>query len=145
VGVGQKVHPLGLRIASSDWTSDGSPGRVLQARCETAKIRSFLKRSSTRGNLPDRDRACADQARSNPYARARHRHRQRRAKIEALKRALAPAGEATDPHRHSRGAQAELDATLVAENIALQLTAGCFRRAMKKAGRALKFGAKGCA
>jgi small subunit ribosomal protein S3 len=114
---------------------------------EDAKLRSFLKKKLYHAGISrvEIERA-ADQAKIRIHtARPGIVIGKKGAEIEALKRELAPLVRRQILIDIQEVRKPELDATLVAENIALQLTRRvAFRRAMKKAvGGALKFGAKG--
>jgi small subunit ribosomal protein S3 len=114
---------------------------------EDAKIRSFLKKKLYHAGVSriEIERA-ADQAKLRIHtARPGIVIGKKGAEIEALKRELAPLVRRQILIDIQEVRKPELEATLVAENIALQLTRRvAFRRAMKKAvGGALKFGAKG--
>ncbi len=114
---------------------------------EDAKIRSFLKKKLYHAGISriEIERA-ADQAKLRIHtARPGIVIGKKGAEIEALKRDLAPLVRRQILIDIQEVRKPELDATLVAENVALQLTRRvAFRRAMKKAvGGALKFGAKG--
>jgi small subunit ribosomal protein S3 len=114
---------------------------------EDAKIRSFLKKKLYHAGVSriEIERA-ADQAKLRIHtARPGIVIGKKGAEIEALKRELAPLVRRQILIDIQEVRKPELDATLVAENVALQLTRRvAFRRAMKKAvGGALKFGAKG--
>jgi small subunit ribosomal protein S3 len=114
---------------------------------EDAKIRSFLKKKLYHAGISriEIERA-ADQAKLRIHtARPGIVIGKKGAEIEALKRELAPLVRRQILIDIQEVRKPELDATLVAENVALQLTRRvAFRRAMKKAvGGALKFGAKG--
>jgi small subunit ribosomal protein S3 len=147
--LGQKVHPLGLRIGiirtwDSRWFARKGYSLLV---VEDAKIRSFLKKKLYHAGVSriEIERA-ADQAKIRIHtARPGIVIGKKGAEIEALKRALAPLVRRQILIDIQEVRKPELDATLVAENIALQLTRRvAFRRAMKKAvGSALKFGAKG--
>jgi small subunit ribosomal protein S3 len=147
--LGQKVHPLGLRIGiirtwDSRWFARRGYSRLV---VEDAKIRSFLKTKLYHAGVAriEIERA-ADQAKIRIHtARPGIVIGKKGAEIEALKRQLAPLVRRQILIDIQEVRKPELDATLVAENIALQLTRRvAFRRAMKKAvGGALKFGAKG--
>jgi small subunit ribosomal protein S3 len=147
--LGQKVHPLGLRIGiirtwDSRWFARKGYSLLV---VEDAKIRSFLKKKLYHAGVSriEIERA-ADQAKIRIHtARPGIVIGKKGAEIEALKRALAPLVRRQILIDIQEVRKPELDATLVAENIALQLTRRvAFRRAMKKAvGGALKFGAKG--
>jgi len=147
--LGQKVHPLGLRIGiirtwDSRWFARRGYSKLV---VEDAKIRSFLKKKLYHAGVSriEIERA-ADQAKIRIHtARPGIVIGKKGAEIESLKRALAPLVRRQILIDIQEVRKPELDATLVAENIALQLTRRvAFRRAMKKAvGGALKFGAKG--
>jgi small subunit ribosomal protein S3 len=147
--LGQKVHPLGLRIGiirtwDSRWFARKGYSKLV---VEDAKIRSFLKKKLYHAGISriEIERA-ADQAKLRIHtARPGIVIGKKGAEIEALKRQLAPLVRRQIVIDIQEVRKPELDATLVAENIALQLTRRvAFRRAMKKAvGGALKFGAKG--
>jgi len=147
--LGQKVHPLGLRIGiirtwDSRWFARKGYSKLV---VEDAKIRSFLKKKLYHAGISriEIERA-ADQAKLRIHtARPGIVIGKKGAEIEALKRELAPLVRRQILIDIQEVRKPELDATLVAENIALQLTRRvAFRRAMKKAvGGALKFGAKG--
>ena len=147
--MGQKVHPLGLRLGiirtwDSRWFAKKGYSKLV---VEDAKIRSFLKKKLYHAGISriEIERA-ADQAKLRIHtARPGIVIGKKGAEIEALKRQLAPLVRRQILIDIQEVRKPELDATLVAENIALQLTRRvAFRRAMKKAvGGALKFGAKG--
>jgi small subunit ribosomal protein S3 len=147
--LGQKVHPLGLRIGiirtwDSRWFARKGYSQLV---VEDAKIRSFLKTKLYHAGVSriEIERA-ADQAKIRIHtARPGIVIGKKGAEIESLKRQLAPLVRRQILIDIQEVRKPELDATLVAENIALQLTRRvAFRRAMKKAvGGALKFGAKG--
>ena len=147
--MGQKVHPLGLRLGiirtwDSRWFARKGYSKLV---VEDAKIRSFLKKKLYHAGVSrvEIERA-ADQAKIRIHtARPGIVIGKKGAEIEALKRELAPLVRRQILIDIQEVRKPELDATLVAENIALQLTRRvAFRRAMKKAvGGALKFGAKG--
>lgn len=147
--MGQKVHPVGLRLGiirtwDSRWFARKGYSKLV---VEDAKIRSFLKKKLYHAGVSrvEIERA-ADQAKIRIHtARPGIVIGKKGAEIEALKRELAPLVRRQILIDIQEVRKPELDATLVAENIALQLTRRvAFRRAMKKAvGGALKFGAKG--
>jgi len=147
--LGQKVHPVGLRLGiirtwDSRWFARKGYAQLVVV---DAKIRSFLKKKLYHAGISriEIERA-ADQAKIRIHtARPGIVIGKKGAEIEALKRALAPLVRRQILIDIQEVRKPELDATLVAENVALQLTRRvAFRRAMKKAvGGALKFGAKG--
>jgi len=140
---------LGLRLGiiktwDSRWFAKKGYSKLV---VEDAKIRSFLKKKLYHAGVSriEIERA-ADQAKIRIHtARPGIVIGKKGAEIEALKRALAPLVRRQILIDIQEVRKPELEATLVAENIALQLTRRvAFRRAMKKAvGGALKFGAKG--
>jgi small subunit ribosomal protein S3 len=145
--LGQKVHPVGLRLGiirswDSKWFAKKQYANLVH---EDAKIRKFLKDKLYHAGISQIEIArAADRARIRIHtARPGIVIGKKGAEIEALKRQL----EQMVRREVLIDIQEvpELDATLVAENIALQLTRRvAFRRAMKKAvSSALKFGAKG--
>jgi small subunit ribosomal protein S3 len=147
--LGQKVHPLGLRMGiirtwDSRWFARKGYAQLV---VEDAKIRSFLKNKLYHAGISriEIERA-ADQAKIRIHtARPGIVIGKKGAEIEALKRQMAPLVRRQILIDIQEVRKPELDATLVAESVALQLTRRvAFRRAMKKAvGSALKFGAKG--
>ena len=147
--MGQKVHPVGLRLGiirswDSKWFAKKEYANLIY---EDAQIRKFLK-----GKLYHAGVSRIEIARAAERARIRiHTARpgivigKKGSEIEALKRRLEKMVKREILIDIQEVRKPEMDATLVAENIALQLTRRvAFRRAMKKAvGSALKFGAKG--
>jgi len=147
--LGQKVHPVGLRLGiirtwDSRWFARKGYAQLV---VEDARIRSFIKKKLYHAGVSriEIERA-ADQAKIRIHtARPGIVIGKKGAEIEALKRQLAPLVRRQILIDIQEVRKPELEATLVAENVALQLTRRvAFRRAMKKAvGGALKFGAKG--
>ncbi|MFP3870874.1 MAG: 30S ribosomal protein S3 [Syntrophobacteria bacterium] len=147
--MGQKVHPVGLRLGiirswDSTWFAKKGYARLAH---EDKKIRSFLKSKLYHAGISriEIERA-ADRGKIRIYtARPGIVIGKKGAEIEALKRELERIVKREILIDIQEVRRPEVDATLVAENIALQLTRRvAFRRAMKKAvGSALKFGAKG--
>ncbi len=147
--MGQKVHPVGLRLGiirswDSKWFAKKEYANLIY---EDAQIRKFLK-----GKLYHAGVSRIEIARAAERARIRiHTARpgivigKKGSEIDALKRQLEKMVKREVLIDIQEVRKPEMDATLVAENIALQLTRRvAFRRAMKKAvGSALKFGAKG--
>jgi small subunit ribosomal protein S3 len=147
--LGQKVHPIGLRLGiirswDSKWFASKEYAKLVH---EDAEIRKFLKDKLFHAGV-----ARIEIARAAERARIRiHTARpgivigKKGAEIESLKRQLEQMLKREILIDIQEVRKPEMDATLVAENIALQLTRRvAFRRAMKKAvGSALKFGAKG--
>lgn len=147
--MGQKVHPVGLRLGiirswDSKWFAKREYAKLVH---EDAKIRTFLKAKLYHAGI-----SRIEIARAAERARIRiHTARpgivigKKGAEIEALKRELEQMVRREILIDIQEVRKPEMDATLVAENIALQLTRRvAFRRAMKKAvSSALKFGANG--
>lgn len=147
--MGQKVHPIGFRLAgvktwTSQWFSEKNYSQLLH---EDLKIRQFLKKKFYHAGISSIgiERA-ADKAKINIYAaRPGVIIGKKGVEIEKLKKELEgmTSGEAIINILEIR--KPETDAQLTAENVALQLERRVsFRRAMKKSvTSALKFGAKG--
>jgi small subunit ribosomal protein S3 len=147
--LGQKVHPVGLRLGiirswDSKWFAKRQYAKLVH---EDAKIRDFLKSKLFHAGVSRIEIArAADRARIRIHtARPGIVIGKKGAEIEALKRQLEQMVKREILIDIQEVRKPEMDATLVAENIALQLTRRvAFRRAMKKAvSSALKFGAKG--
>ncbi len=147
--MGQKVHPVGLRLGiirswDSKWFAKKQYANLVH---EDAKIRKFLKDKLYHAGISQIEIArAADRARIRIHtARPGIVIGKKGAEIEALKRQLEQMVRREVLIDIQEVRKPEMDATLVAENIALQLTRRvAFRRAMKKAvSSALKFGAKG--
>jgi small subunit ribosomal protein S3 len=147
--LGQKVHPIGLRLGiirswDSKWFAKKEYANLVY---EDAEIRKFLKEKLYHAGI-----SRIEIARAADRAKIRiHTSRpgivigKKGAEIEALKRQLELIVRREVMIDIQEVRKPELDAVLVAENIALQLTRRvAFRRAMKKAvSSSLKFGAKG--
>lgn len=147
--MGQKVHPIGLRLGiirswDSTWFAKKEYANLVY---EDAEIRKFLKEKLYHAGISRIEIArAADRARIRIHtARPGIVIGKKGAEIEALKRQLEQIVKREVMIDIQEVRKPEMDATLVAENIALQLTRRvAFRRAMKKAvSSALKFGAKG--
>ncbi len=147
--MGQKVHPIGLRLGiirswDSKWFAKKQYANLVQ---EDANIRNFLKDKLYHAGISQIEIArAADRARIRIHtARPGIVIGKKGSEIEALKRQLEQMVRREILIDIQEVRKPEMDATLVAENIALQLTRRvAFRRAMKKAvSSALKFGAKG--
>ena len=147
--MGQKVHPIGLRLGiirswDSKWFAKKEYSKLVY---EDAQIRKFLKDKLYHAGVSRIEIArAADRARIRIHtARPGIVIGKKGAEIEALKRQLEQMVKREILIDIQEVRKPEMDATLVAENIALQLTRRvAFRRAMKKAvSSALKFGAKG--
>jgi small subunit ribosomal protein S3 len=147
--LGQKVHPIGFRLGGikkwgSQWFSEKNYSQLLH---EDLKVRTFLKKKFYHAGISkiEIERA-ADKAKINIYsARPGVIIGKKGAEIEKLKKELEDmmTGEAIINILEVR--KPEIDAQLVAENVAMQLERRVtFRRAMKKCvTSAMKFGAKG--
>jgi len=147
--LGQKVNPIGLRLGiirswDSRWFAKKEYANLVE---EDAKIRKFLKEKLYHAGVSRIEIArAADRARIRIHtARPGIVIGKKGSEIEALKRQLEQMVKREILIDIQEVRKPEMDATLVAENIALQLTRRvAFRRAMKKAvSSALKFGAKG--
>jgi small subunit ribosomal protein S3 len=147
--LGQKVHPIGLRLGiirswDSKWFAKKQYANLVH---EDATMRKFLKDKLYHAGISQIEIArAADRARIRIHtARPGIVIGKKGAEIEALKRQLEQMVRREILIDIQEVRKPEMDATLVAENIALQLTRRvAFRRAMKKAvSSALKFGAKG--
>jgi small subunit ribosomal protein S3 len=147
--LGQKVHPVGLRLGivrswDSKWFAKRGYAHLVH---EDRLIRDFLKKRLYHAGVSriEIERA-ADRAKIRIYtARPGIVIGKKGAEIEVLKRHLEQMIKREILIDIQEVRKPEMDATLVAENIALQLTRRvAFRRAMKKAvNSSLKFGAKG--
>jgi len=147
--LGQKVHPIGLRLGiirswDSTWFAKKEYANLVY---EDAEIRRFLKEKLYHAGISRIEIArAADRARIRIHtARPGIVIGKKGAEIEALKLQLEQIVKREVMIDIQEVRKPEMDATLVAENIALQLTRRvAFRRAMKKAvSSSLKFGAKG--
>jgi small subunit ribosomal protein S3 len=147
--VGQKVHPTGFRLAlnkswASRWYAENDFGKFLQ---EDLKIRKYLKKKLYQAGISkiEIERA-TNKIRINIFtSRPGMVIGRKGAEIDQLKKELQGL---TDKEVHiniHEVKRPDLDAQLVAENIALQLIRRvAFRRAIKKSvTTALKFGALG--
>jgi len=147
--LGQKVNPIGLRLGinkswSSKWFAEKNYGELVH---QDIKLRKFLKKKFYHAGISkiEIERA-ADKAKVNIHAaRPGIVIGKKGSEIEKLKKELdgMTGGETIINIMEVR--KPEIDAQLVAENVALQLERRiAFRRAMKKSvTSALKFGAKG--
>lgn len=147
--MGQKVNPIGLRLGinkswSSKWFAEKKYGDLVH---QDIKLRKFLKKKFYHAGVSkiEIERA-ADKAKVNIHAaRPGIIIGKKGSEIEKLKKDLdsMTGGETIINIMEVR--KPEIDAQLVAENVALQLERRiAFRRAMKKSvTSALKFGAKG--
>jgi small subunit ribosomal protein S3 len=149
--LGQKVHPIGLRLGiidtwSSKWFSEKSYSQLLH---EDLWIRKHIKSFSGR-NLAGISRTEIERAASKVTI---HIHTSRPgivigkkgAEVDRLRKELEQKTQKEIFLNINEIRKPELDAQLVAENIAHQLERRvAFRRAMRKAvSTSLKFGAQG--
>jgi small subunit ribosomal protein S3 len=147
--LGQKVNPIGLRLGyikkwQSVWFADKGYSDTLH---EDVKIRKFLKKKLYNAGISriEIERA-ANKAKVNIYsARPGVIIGKKGSEIEKLKTDIEKYSKAEIIVNILEVRKPEVDAQLVAENVAMQLERRvAFRRAMKKCvGYALKFGAKG--
>jgi small subunit ribosomal protein S3 len=147
--LGQKVHPTGFRLGvhkswDSKWFATKNYAKLVQ---EDFMIRNYIKERLFHAGIArvEIERA-ANKAKIRIYtARPGIVIGKKGAEIEALRRDLESKFRREILIDIQEVRRPELDATLVGENIALQLVRRvAFRRAMKRAvSAALKFGAKG--
>ncbi len=147
--MGQKVHPIGFRLGfnrtwESRWYSEADYAKLLH---EDIKLRNFLKKRLYHAGISkiEIERA-ASKAKFNIFAaRPGIIIGKKGAEVETLKKELAKLTDNEVFLNIQEVRKPEVDAQLVAENVALQLERRvAFRRAMKKSvGQALKFGAQG--
>lgn len=147
--MGQKVNPVGFRLGvirtwDSRWYAEADYSKLLH---EDLKLRNFLKKRLYNSGVSkiEIERA-ANKAKINIYtARPGLIIGKKGAEVETLKKELAKLTDKEIYLNIQEVRKPELDAQLVAENVALQLERRvAFRRAMKKSvTSSLKFGAKG--
>ena len=147
--MGQKVNPIGFRLGviktwDSKWYAEADYAKLLH---EDLKLRAFLKKRLYSSGISkiEIERA-ANKAKINIYtARPGLIIGKKGSEIETLKKELARLTDKELFLNIQEVRKPELDAQLVAENVALQLERRiAFRRAMKKSvTSSLKFGAKG--
>lgn len=147
--MGQKVNPVGFRLGvirtwDSKWYAEADYAKLLH---EDLKLRSFLKKRLYNSGVSkiEIERA-ANKAKINIFtARPGLIIGKKGAEVETLKKELAKLTDKEVYLNIQEVRKPELDAQLVAENVALQLERRiAFRRAMKKSvTSSLKFGAKG--
>jgi small subunit ribosomal protein S3 len=147
--VGQKVHPKGFRLnIIEDWESRWFAGReYADLLHEDMKIRRFLKARLYHAGVSkiEIERA-ANKAKINIHtARPGIVIGKKGAEIEKLKQELAKLTSRECYINIQEVRRPDLEAQLVAENVALQLERRvAFRRAMKEAvARAMRMGAQG--
>ena len=147
--MGQKVHPVGFRLGvirtwDSKWYAEADYAKLLH---EDIKLRNYLKKRLYHAGISkiELERA-ASKAKINIFAaRPGIIIGKKGSEVEALKRELAKLTDKEVFINIQEVRKPEIDAQLVAENVALQLERRvAFRRAMKKSvSQALKFGAQG--
>jgi small subunit ribosomal protein S3 len=147
--LGQKVHPVGFRLGvirtwDSKWYAEGDYAKLLH---EDVKLRAYLKKRLYHAGISkiELERA-ANKAKINIFAaRPGIIIGKKGSEVEALKKELAKLTDMEVFINIQEVRKPEIDAQLVAENVALQLERRvAFRRAMKKSvSQALKFGAQG--
>ncbi|AJE02539.1 30S ribosomal protein S3 [Geobacter pickeringii] len=147
--MGQKVNPIGFRLGvirtwDSRWYAEADYSKLLH---EDLKLRNFLKKRLYNSGVSkiEIERA-ANKAKINIFtARPGLIIGKKGAEVETLKKELAKLTDKEVFLNIQEVRKPELDAQLVAENVALQLERRvAFRRAMKKSvTSSLKFGAKG--
>ena len=147
--MGQKVNPIGFRLGviktwDSKWYAEADFAKNLH---EDLKIRQFLKKRLYSAGISkiEIERA-ANKTKINIHAaRPGLIIGKKGAEVELLKKDLAAITSKEVFININEVRKPELDAQLVAENVALQLERRiAFRRAMKKSvTSSLKFGAKG--
>ncbi len=147
--MGQKVNPIGLRLGGiktwrSQWFSEKNYSELLH---EDLKIRKFLKAKLYHAGISriEIERA-ANKAKVNIHAaRPGIIIGKKGSEIEKLKKDLEAVTKSEVIINILEVRKPEIDAQLVAENVAQQLERRiAFRRAMKKCvTSAMKFGAKG--
>jgi small subunit ribosomal protein S3 len=147
--LGQKVHPIGFRLGvirtwDSKWFATGDYASLLH---EDIKLRNYLKQRLYHAGISkiELERA-ANKAKINIFAaRPGIIIGKKGSEVEALKKELAKLTDKEVFINIQEVRKPEIDAQLVAENVALQLERRvAFRRATKKSvSQALKFGAKG--
>jgi small subunit ribosomal protein S3 len=147
--LGQKVNPIGFRLGGiktwrSQWFSEKNYGELVH---EDINIRKYLKKKLYHAGISriEIERA-ASKAKINIYAaRPGIIIGKKGSEIEKLKKELEGVSKSEIIINILEVRKPEVDAQLVAENVALQLERRvAFRRAMKKCvTSSLKFGAKG--
>ena len=148
--MGQKVHPYGFRLGinkpwKSNWFGKRDFPELLQ---EDIKIRSFLRKSLSHAGIADIEiERSANRIRINIHtARPGIIIGKKGMEVDRLKAELQRIIGGKQVNLNIKEIRrAELDASLVAQNIALQLMKRIsFRRAMKKSVQSsLRFGALG--
>lgn len=147
--MGQKVNPIGFRLGiiktwDSKWYAEADFAKNLH---EDLKIRQFLKKRLYSAGISriEIERAASKTKINIHAARPGLIIGKKGAEVEQLKKDLVAITSKEVFITISEVRKPELEAQLVAENVALQLERRiAFRRAMKKSvSSSLKFGAKG--
>ena len=148
--MGQKVHPYGFRLGTlygwqSNWFAER---RYAEKLHEDLRIRKYIKKKLYHAGIARVviDRTGAKVVLNIHTARPGILIGKRGAEVELLRAELAEFSEQKEIYVNIKEIRkAELDAQLVAENVALQLERRvAFRRAMKQAvPSTMKFGAEG--
>lgn len=147
--MGQKVNPIGLRLGivktwDSRWYAEKSYAKFLQ---EDIKIRRFIKEKLYHAGISKVEiERTANRAKITiRAARPGIIIGQKGAEIEKLQKEIQKMAQREISINIQEVRRVELDAQLVAENVALQLERRiAFRRAMKKSvTSSMKFGAQG--
>jgi small subunit ribosomal protein S3 len=147
--VGQKIHPYGFRLGTvygwqSNWFAEKAYGQQLH---EDIRVREFIKKKLYHAGISKVViERTGDKLLINIHtARPGILIGKRGAEVESLRTELAGYSDKDVFINIKEIRKAELDAQLVAENVALQLERRvAFRRAMKKAVTStMKFGAEG--
>ncbi|MBI2879742.1 MAG: 30S ribosomal protein S3 [Candidatus Rokubacteria bacterium] len=147
--MGQKVHPVGFRLGSTrTWSSRWFAGKGYAALLhEDVKIRRYIKEAVFHAGISRIDiERSANRARITIYtARPGIIIGRKGSEVEKLKNELQARTGKEIYLNIEEVIHPELDAQLVAENVALQLQKRvAFRRAMKKAVQSsLRLGAEG--
>ena len=147
--MGQKVNPIGFRVGGiktwrSQWFAEKNYGELVH---EDINVRKYLKKKLYHAGISriEIERA-ANKAKVNIYAaRPGIIIGKKGSEIERLKKELEGFSKSEIIINILEVRKPEIDAQLVAENVALQLERRvAFRRAMKKCViSSIKFGAKG--
>ncbi len=147
--MGQKVHPIGFRLGItktwvSNWFAKKNYAELLH---EDIKIRDFIKKELSHGGISRVEiERMGNKTRVNIYtARPGIIIGKKGAEVDRLKKDLSKLTDSQITINIQEVRKAEVDAQLVAENVALQLERRvAFRRAMKRAvTQARRLGAKG--
>ncbi len=147
--MGQKVHPIGFRVGiTKGWQSTWFAGRnYADLLHDDLKIRKFVKERLSHAGVSNVEiERASNRARINIWtARPGIIIGKRGSEVDKLKAELQELTGSQVYVNIKEVRKAEMDAQLVAENIAMQLERRiAFRRAMKKSiTSAMRFGAKG--